>query len=154
MGIMKRPRLQAVQALPDYRLRLTFIDGRIMTVSLAHQFDAYPGLRPLQDPAAFAKAVIIEGEGWTVEWPTLDIQIGADTLWLDANAQHAQDESTRFFVGWRAKHGLSLAQAAKALGVTTRTISAYGTGARPIPKTVLLACKGWEVEQAEAAKGV
>lgn len=38
-------------------------------------------------PKAFAKATIIEGEGWTVEWTALDIQIGADTLWLDAEAQ-------------------------------------------------------------------
>lgn len=147
MVTMKRPRLQAVEALPDFRLRLTFINGQVFIVSLANEFDVYPGLRPLQEPAEFAKAVIIEGEGWTVEWPELDIQIGADTLWLDAQAQNAPDEATRAFAGWRARHGLSLDQAAKALGLTKRTVSAYGTGSRPIPKTVLLALKGWEVEQ-------
>jgi hypothetical protein len=35
---------------------------------------------------------------------------------------------------------------------TRRMIAHYKTGSRPIPKTVLLACKGWEVEQAEANK--
>lgn len=146
MAIMKRPRLRAVQPLPEYGLRLTFVDGSVHTVSLADGFDRYPGLRPLRDPAAFAKAVLIEGEGWTVEWPELDIQIGADTLWLDAQAQNAPDENSRVFAQWRARNGLSLAAAARALGMTPRTMSAYGTGARPVPRYVALACKGWEAE--------
>lgn len=41
---------------------------------------------------------------------------------------------------------LPLPQAAKALGMTVRTMSAYGTGARPVPRYVALACKGWEAE--------
>ena len=147
MASMKRPRLLAVQALPDYRLRLTFVDSSVYTVSLADEFNKFPGLRPLRDPAAFAKACVIEGEGWTVEWPDHDIQIGADTLWLDAQAQNAEDENTRIFTQWRRQNGLTLPQAAKALGMTARTMSAYGTGARPVPRYVALACKGWEVEQ-------
>ena len=147
MASMKRPRLLAVQALPDYRLRLTFVDSSVYTVSLADEFDKFPGLKPLRDPAAFAKACVIEGEGWTVEWPDHDIQIGADTLWLDAQAQNAEDEYTRIFTQWRRQNGLTLPQAAKALGMTARTMSAYGTGARPVPRYVALACKGWEVEQ-------
>lgn len=146
MAIMKRPRLQAVEALPEYRLRLTFVDGSIHTVSLAEDFDRFPGLRPLRDPAVFANAVTIEDEGWTVEWPELDIQIGADTLWLDAQAQNASDENSRVFAQWRARNGLSLTAAARALGMTPRTMSAYGTGARPVPRYVALACKGWEAE--------
>jgi len=82
-----------------------------------------------------------------VEWPDLDIQIGADTLWLDAQAQNAADENTRIFARWRARHGLSLKDAAAALGITPRTISAYGTCKRPVPRYIALACKGWEVEQ-------
>ena len=152
MATMKRPRLRAVEPLSAYRLRLTFVDGSVRTVSLAVAFERYPGLAALRDPAEFAKAVVIEGEGWTVEWPDLDIQIGADTLWLDARAQHASDDNARTFAEWRARNKLSLAQAAKALGLTPRTISAYGTGARPVPRHVALACKGWEVEQGEKAR--
>lgn len=149
MATMKRPRLQAVQALNDYRLRLTFADNCVYTVSLANEFGKFPGLAPLRDPNAFAKACIIEGEGWTVEWPEHDIQIGADTLWLDARAQNAVDENTRIFTQWRSQNALTLPQAAKALGMTVRTMSAYGTGARPVPRYVALACKGWEIEQAK-----
>lgn len=148
MATMKRPRLQAVEVLPQYRLRLTFVDGSVFTVSLADEFDRFPGLRPLRDAAVFAGATLIAGEGWTVEWPDHDIQIGADTLWLDAQAQNAPDENTRIFAQWRARHGLSLSQAAAALGMTPRSMSAYGTGARPVPRTVALACKGWEAERA------
>jgi len=143
---MKRPRLAAVKALSGHRLKLTFVDGSIYTVSLAGEFDRFPGLAPLREPKAFAKAVVIEGEGWTVEWPAHDIQIGADTLWLDAQAQNAPDENTRLFAQWRARHGLSLSEAAKALGMTARTMSAYGSGGRPVPRYIALACKGWEAE--------
>ena len=151
MATMKRPRLESVRALADYRLQLVFRDGSAYTVSLANSFDKFPGLEPLQDKAAFANAQIIEGEGWTVEWPELDIQIGADTLWLDARAQNAVDENTRVFTQWRAENGLTLTQAAQALGMTPRTMSAYGTGSRPVPRYVALACKGWEVEHRRQA---
>ena len=151
MATMKRPRLESVRALSDYRLQLVFRDGSAYTVSLANSFDKFPGLEPLQDKAAFAKAQIIESEGWTVEWPELDIQIGADTLWLDARAQNAVDENTRVFAQWRAENGLTLTQAAQALGMTPRTMSAYGTGSRPVPRYVALACKGWEVEHRRQA---
>lgn len=144
---MKRPRLAAVKALSGHRLKLTFVDGSIYTVSLAGKFDKFPPLAPLRDSRAFGKAAIIEGEGWTVEWPELEIQIGADTLWLDAQAQNAQDENTRLFAQWRARHGLSLAEAAKALGMTARTMSAYGSGSRPVPRYIALACRGWEAER-------
>jgi DNA-binding XRE family transcriptional regulator len=147
VATMRRPRLTAVEALPGQRLRLAFTDGRIATLSLADDIQRLPGLRPLEDANAFAKATLVEGEGWTVEWPELDIQIGADTLWLEAQAQNAPDENTRAFAQWRARNGLSLAAAAQALGMTKRTMSAYSTGERPIPRYIALACKGWEVER-------
>ncbi len=83
-----------------------------------------------------------------MEWPEPDIQIGADTLWLDAQAHNAPDENTRIFAQWRARHGLTLADAADALGMTKCTMSAYGTGARPVPRYIALAVKGWEAEHA------
>lgn len=133
---IETPTLQQLcRRCPDYKLRLTFVDASIYTVSLADEFDKFPGLAPLRDPAATG-ACIIEGEGWTVEWPEHDIQIGADTLWLDAKAQNSVDENTRIFTQWRSHNALTLPQAAKALGMTVRTMSAYGTGARPVPRYV------------------
>ena len=145
--MMKRARLSSIEVLDSYRLRLTFMDGSVSMVDFNLLFDESPGLARLRDPAVFATATLVEGEGWTVEWPALDLQIGADTLWLDAQAQNAPGENTRVFAQWRARHGLSLTQAAQALGMTSRTISAYGTGARPVPRYIALACKGWETER-------
>ena len=146
MASMKRPRLSAVESLPDYRLKLSFVNSDMLTVDKREAVFCKPGLAPLRDPAAFAKARIVPGEGWTVEWADFDIQIGADTLWLEAMQQAATDEDTRTFLGWRARHGLSLADAALALGMTPRTMRAYGTGSRPVPHYIALACKGWEAE--------
>jgi hypothetical protein len=63
MATMKRPRLNSVEALQDYCLRLTFQDGSVYTVSLADDFDKFPGLRPLNNAKAFSKAALVAGEG-------------------------------------------------------------------------------------------
>lgn len=146
MASMKRPRLSAVEPLPNYRLKMTFINGCVMTVDKGETIFAQPNLKPLRDPANFAKVRLANSIGWAIEWPDFDIQIGADTLWLEALLQTTSDENTRTFLAWRLRNGLSLAGAAQALGMTTRTMSSYGTGARPVPYHIALACKGWEVE--------
>ena len=152
MALMKRPRLTSMEVLPDLCLHLSFLNGKAYTVDFKPFFAESKGLAPLRDPSAFAGAVMDEW-GWTVEWPALDIQIGADTLWLDAQAQNAADENTRIFAQWRARHGLSLKGASEALGMTPRTISAYGTGERPVPRYIALACLGWEVAEAGNVPG-
>ncbi|QXI13455.1 DUF2442 domain-containing protein [Pseudomonas zeae] len=79
----KRPRLAAVTALSDCRLALDFVDGRALTLDLSRDIQTCKQLQPLLDPQVFA-TVILGDKGWTVEWPAPDIQIGADTLYLDA----------------------------------------------------------------------
>ena len=150
MAPMKRPRLKAVEALGGHLLHVTFRNGAEYTLRFAEFFDESPGLEPLRKLSAFKKAVIAD-DGWTVEWVAQDIQIGADTLWLDAQAQNTTNDNARIFAQWRARNGLTLAAAAQALEMTPRTMSAYGTGARPVPRYVALACKGWEVEHGNRA---
>jgi Protein of unknown function (DUF2442) len=150
MASMKRPRLQAVQALGNNRLALTFIDGQQFMLDLSDDLLDYPGLHPLQDAKVFAQARLAD-EGWTVEWAEPDIQLGADTLYLDAQAQAATDENTRIFIGWRARTGLPLAQAAEALGVSTRSITRYSNGREATPRTLALACLGWDALQQQSA---
>lgn len=146
---MKRPRLSAVQALPDYRLALTFIDGQQLTLDLSRDLHAFAGLQPLLEGRAFDRATLCD-EGWSVEWPELDIQIGADTLYLDALAQNASDENTRIFIGWRARTGLPLNQAAEALGVSARSITRYSSGREAVPRSLALACLGWDFLQQQS----
>lgn len=133
MASMKRPRLQQIEVLADHRLRLVFVDGSGFTVDFIPLLADSPGLVPLRDPALFAEARLIEGEGWTVEWPSLDIQVGADTLWLDAHAQNAADENSRVFYAWRARHGLSLTEAAEALGMPAAPSAPTAAANAPSP---------------------
>jgi len=140
---MKRPRLRSAHVLSDFRLALTFINGQELTVDLGMDIHAYPSLRPLLDREVFATAVVSD-DGWIVEWLEPDIQIGADTLYMDALAQNAQDENTRIFIDWRARTGLSLSEAAEALGVSARSISRYSNGREAVPRSLALACLGWD----------
>jgi hypothetical protein len=48
------------------------------------------------------------------------------------------------FDRWITDNNLSLSSAAEAIGMTRRMIAHYRSGTRPIPKTVQLACIGWE----------
>lgn len=140
-----RPRLMSVTPSSDFSLELRFADGSSGLVNLKEAVFSLSGLAPLRDPAAFAGAVLGE-YGWEAEWPEFDIQIGADTLLADMLDQNAKTPADRFTV-WRIRNGLSLKAASRELGVTVRTVSAYGSGARPIPRTVELALIGWEEEQ-------
>ena len=140
-----RPRLMAVAPSSGFSLELRFADGSSGLVNLKEAIFSLPGLAPLRDPAAFAGAVLDE-YGWETEWPEFDIQIGADTLFADMLDQNAKSPADRFTV-WRIRNGLSLQAASRELGITVRTVSAYGSGARPIPRTVELALLGWEEEQ-------
>ena len=140
-----RPRLTAVSPAADYCLNVRFVDGSCGILNLKDAIFSLSGLAPLRDPAAFSGAVLGE-YGWEAEWPQLDIQIGADTLFADMLDQRSETPADRFTV-WRIRNNLSLSAASRELGVTVRTISAYGSGARPIPRTVQLACIGWEEEQ-------
>lgn len=140
-----RPRLTAVTPAADYCLNVSFADGSNGVVNMKDFIFSLSGLAPLRDPVAFSGVALGE-YGWEAEWPQLDIQIGADTLFADMLDQRSETPADRFTV-WRIRNNLSLAAASRELGVTIRTISAYGSGARPVPRTVQLACIGWEEER-------
>jgi Protein of unknown function (DUF2442) len=139
-----RPRLITVSPADDYCLNVCFFDGSSGIVNLKDFIFSLPGLVPIRDPVAFSGAVLGE-YGWEAEWPQFDIQIGADTLFADMLDQRSETPADRFTV-WRIRNNLSLSAASRELGVTIRTLNAYGSGARPVPRTVQLACIGWEEE--------
>jgi predicted transcriptional regulator len=45
---------------------------------------------------------------------------------------------------WRKPNGLSLALAAEVLGISRRVVAYYESGEHAIPRTVMLACEGWD----------
>ncbi len=101
--------------------------------------------RLLRNPAEFARVRIGEW-GHSVEWPS-GAELSAETLWLETlSATGHQD--TREFLEWRLRHGLSLTKTAEALGLSRRMVAYYSNGEKPVPRPILLACKGWEVSNA------
>jgi predicted transcriptional regulator len=71
-------------------------------------------------------------------------------LWELALEQAGRADAVEF-IRWRWKHALSLSAAAEALGLSRRQIAYYASGKQVVPRTVLLACKGWEAERQAAA---
>lgn len=87
--------------------------------------------------------------GHSVAWSD-GTEVGADALWLATLSAVGRDDS-RKFLEWRLTNGLSLSRAAEELGIARRTVANYSNGSQPVPKAILLACKGWNAEQAAAA---
>ena len=125
-------------------LALEWSDGTRATLDLAITLRKR-GYAKLCDAKTFARAK--PGEwGHSVEWPG-EIALSAEMLWLETLAATGHGD-TREFLEWRLRHGLSLSAAAEALGLSRRMVAYYSNGEKPVPKPILLACKGWEAEQA------
>lgn len=133
-----------VSPLPEFRLAIQWSNGAAAELDLAPilRQKAYRALRE----AKLFSTVSIGDWGHSLNWPD-DIELGADSLWrMTLTAQGRSD--TVEFMDWRMRHGLSLTAAANALGISRRMVAYYASGEKEIPKTILLACKGWEATAA------
>ncbi|HEX3652096.1 MAG TPA: DUF2442 domain-containing protein [Rhizomicrobium sp.] len=136
--------LVAVRAIEPGVLSLKWSDGTRARVDLGRTLQQR-AFRALRDENAFARVRIGEW-GHSIEWPS-GIGLSADTLWLETLSATGHGD-TRAFLEWRMRHGLSLTKAADALGVSRRMAAYYSNGEKRVPRPILLACKGWEAEQA------
>lgn len=138
------PVIKQVKAHAPHTLEVTWRNGKSAQLDLAATVKQ-PAYRNLEDDCLFAQ-VQVGDWGHSVVWPG-DIALGADSLWrLTLLAQGRTD--TVAFMDWRMRHGLSLTAAADALGISRRMVAYYASGDRTVPKTVLLACRGWEASHA------
>ncbi|MFA4970696.1 MAG: hypothetical protein WC540_13815 [Sulfuritalea sp.] len=143
-------RLQSVNVETGMVLTATYTSGNSIRVDLsdvAHRLEAFA---PLESRREFRRAALADF-GWGVEWPC-GASLDSDRLLEMALEQQGQVANVDFR-RWQDRHQLSLTDAAKAIGLTRRTVSQYRTGARPVPRTVTLACKGWEMEQSRPKRG-
>jgi hypothetical protein len=136
--------IAAAKAKPPTTLALRWSDGTRADVDLARLLRG-KAFKSVRRPAAFSRARVGEW-GHSVEWPG-DVELGADTLWRETLSARGHADA-REFLEWRLRNGLSLAGAAEALGLSRRMVAYYSNGEKPIPKAILLACKGWEVGRA------
>lgn len=146
----KSPGVRIVGAKPGphFEMLLAWSSGKELRVNLREFVFRLKGLAPLRDRATFARAKPGEG-GHSLAWPG-DLDIGADRLWELSLEQNGRADAAEF-IRWRWRHGLSLTEAARALGLSRRQVAYYVSGEHEVPRTVLLACKGWEAEQHAAA---
>jgi len=137
--------LTEVGACQSYNLRLTYADGEVLTVNLQLLIASTKALHPLKNVALFAKAKRGLG-GRTVDWPdsaSVELDLGADNLRNLAVEQAGGIGHERIWT-WLHDTGLTLEQAALALGISRRMLIYYRDGEKPIPRAVWLACLGWE----------
>lgn len=123
-------------------LELSFADGVAFVVDLSDWAARIPSLRGLADPDLFARARL-DARGGYVVWIEDDLELAADNLRNLAVEQTGGIGHERL-LNWLHETGLTQARAAEAIGVSRRMLSYYLSGAKPIPKTVWLACLGWQ----------
>ena len=123
-------------------LEIEWSTGETLRADLAAL--ASPPFDAWRTPAFFAQMTVETWGGHGLDWPD-GLSLGADRLYELCREQAALPTACAFDA-WMRRNQLSLTTAAQALGMTRRSITAYRTGSRPVPKVVALACKGWEVE--------
>jgi hypothetical protein len=147
MNETKAIRIASVKYAGDFTLRLRWVNRSVTLVDLSEPIHRLKGLQPLRDKKVFAEAKKGEG-GHSVVWPA-ELDMGADRLWEIALEQTGHHDAAEF-LRWRWRYGLSLTDAASALGLSRRQVAYYASGKHAVPRTVLLACKGWEAERQAA----
>lgn len=136
--------IKAVKAKAPATLAVKWSDGTQAKIDLSSAMRERP-FRSLRNVAKFSRVGVGEW-GHSIEWPG-GPELGADSLWLETLTA-AGHHDAREFLEWRLRHGLSLTKAAEALEISRRMVAYYSSGERPVPRSILLACKGWETEQA------
>jgi hypothetical protein len=131
-------------------LRMQFADGQVFILDMTPIIHAHKSLARLKEPAVFASASVADG-GYTVTWAGDDaLELASDNLRARAITQ-AGGFSHEFIWNWMAAHQLTLESAARAIGVSRRMLAYYRAGQKPVPRTVGLACIGWESGKQQAA---
>lgn len=137
-------KLHSVSVIAPMTLQVNYDKNRSVEVSFDSLANHLTIFAPLKDEREFATAEITDF-GWTLEW-ACGASLDSDRV-LEMALEQKGMIANIHFRHWQDSHGLSLSKAADALGLSRRTVSQYRTGIHHVPKTVYLACKGWEYEQ-------
>jgi Protein of unknown function (DUF2442)/Helix-turn-helix domain len=136
--------IRSVRADKGRRIVITWKGGAESVVDISRHLAQYAIFAPLcSDDDLFRKVEVGEW-GWSVHWSD-DMEISSDTLW-----RLGLEQGAAWLRAWRAAHGMTQAEAAKALGVSPRMWRYYEAGSHLLPKTVRLAGIGLDA-QARAA---
>ncbi|WP_035715458.1 DUF2442 domain-containing protein [Azorhizobium doebereinerae] len=136
------PGIRAVRADAGRTLVVTWKGGAESPVDVASHLARFAIFAPLRRNDAAFRQVAVGEWGWCAHWSE-DMEISSDTLWRLALAQ-----GSTWLRAWRDAHGLTQAEAAGALGVSPRMWRYYEAGTHLLPKTVRLACAGFDAQKA------
>ncbi len=142
-------RITHVAALPDQSLHIVFGDQYAATVSLRDWIENTKALSRLADPKVFAKARVGE-HGASVVFIDEELELGADNL-RDLETEQSGGIGHERMIEWMLGNNLTQERAAEAIGISRRMLNYYLSAEKPIPKTVWLACIGWELSQKKSA---
>ncbi len=138
------PRIAAVEAgTRALTLRIRWRGGGESLVDVSGLVDAFRVYAPLRAAPDLFAAVRVGEYGTDVVWSD-DIDMSADTLWRLAQEQSGETITAEAFRHWRERKAYTLDSAARALGLSRRTVAYYDRGVKPIPRTVALAVRALE----------
>lgn len=146
---MNQQTIKSVTAESPSYLTIVWRSGKHTRVDVSEYLES-AGYERLKAPAFFVTAAVEEW-GHGVEWGDGEIGIDADALYRLGKEQAGQAFPVAEFNAWMERNNLSLGAAAKALGITRRTVVYYHGGHKPIPFYIKLACIGWETLRMEHA---
>lgn len=146
---MTQQMIDSVRAEAPNFLTIVWRTGKQTKVDISEYLGS-PGYERLKDPA-FLASVVVEEWGHGVEWADGEIGIDADSLYRLGKEQAGVAFPVTEFNAWMERNELSLSAAAKALGITRRTVLYYHGGHKPIPIYIKLACLGWELLHSQQA---
>jgi hypothetical protein len=132
-----------VAALHPQRLALTFTDGYAAEVDLSGLIAKHPTLARLKNRKVFAKVAVDEWRRGVIFAGDDNLSLASDNLRALALEQ-AGEYSHQHVIVWMYQNGLTLDDAAKALGISRRMLAYYRSGEKPVPKSIGLAMLGWE----------
>jgi len=142
--------LTDVKPLKQGMLHLTYADGQQFSVEINGLIKRSKILLPLQNTAVFSSAKLGDFGGSVIFEGNDNLELAADNLRARAIEQQG-GYSHEYLFTWVNRHALTQQQAAMALGLSRRMLAYYLSGAKPLPRTVALACIGWETQQLKKA---
>lgn len=148
-------RIVAVRALAGRRVEVWREGAEPVIVNLGPWLDSpgspgSPDMAVLLDDGALSRPRVGE-HGASIVWGDEVAELDNMHLWLLEQEQRGAPLHAEAFRRWRTRNGLTLNQAAEALGLSRRMVGYYESGKSMIPKNIGLACAGWEALRGEEA---
>lgn len=148
------PCLASVRAVHGHAVAVAWAEGPragiVEEVDLGPVILQYRIFAPLRaDPERFA-AVRLNADGDVLLWDEGGIEMAATTVERLAQLAEVDRMTAAAFRAWVERHGFTYDGAAEALGIARRLVAYYLSGEKPIPRTVALACSGYDVVTRDA----